>query len=405
MNWEKIRSLLKQVEAAIEIIRIAKNIKNDSVIYAGLIITQNVVDHPVMVLFSDGKKMETREYSRYLNSIKFKVRNETSYKVYWKPFEHDLAGIKKVFVSSDGIYNKINLNTLYNPDSSNYLIDQFQIILLSNTRDLLKERKSATPPQNVAELLGYPDYKSGVSGSTGVTGKLQNGSGISELLRSGVSPLPGTKDEVELIKQVLNSNNWQTTLYTGLEADENNLKKIHNPGILHLATHGFFLNDVELNRNLGEENQLMNEAMISNPLLRSGVLLAGAERGINHNSYDANPENEGSDGILTAYEAMNLNLDNSQLVVLSACETGLGENKNGEGIYGLQRAFLVAGASNLVMSLWKVNDATTQELMTGFYKTWLSGKSLTDAFRETQLQMKQKYPFPYYWGAFIMIGN
>jgi CHAT domain-containing protein/tetratricopeptide (TPR) repeat protein len=405
VNWENIRSILKPGESAIEIIRISKNIKNDSVIYAGLVITQNTIDHPVLVIFPNGIKMETREYSRYLNSIKFKIQNEASYKIYWKPFESVMTGIKKVFVSSDGIFNKINLNTLYDPDSSSYLIDQFKIILVSNTKDLLTEKKAPGQNQNIAELLGFPDYKMGIAGNQPEIDKTQNGSGISDLLRSGVSPLPGTRDEVELIQQVLNSNNWHTTLLTGAEADENNLKKIHEPGILHLATHGFFLNDVELKRNLGEDNQLMNEAMLSNPLLRSGVLLAGAERGAYHNPNDAAQPNETSDGILTAYEAMNLNLDNSRLVVLSACETGLGELKNGEGIYGLQRAFLVAGASNLVMSLWKVNDATTQELMTGFYKTWLSGKTLTDAFRETQLVIKQKYPFPYYWGAFIMIGE
>ena len=130
-------------------------------------------------------------------------------------------------------------------------------------------------------------------------------------------------------------------------------------------------------------------------MIRSGIVLAGVK----------NTEKEKTeDGILTAYEATNLDLDGTDLVVLSACQTGLGEVRNGEGVYGLQRAIMVAGANNLLMSLWKVDDDATAFLMTSFYSEW-EGQKNPDEFREIQIALRKKYPHPFYWGAFVMLGN
>jgi CHAT domain-containing protein len=138
----------------------------------------------------------------------------------------------------------------------------------------------------------------------------------------------------------------------------------------------------------------------NNPLLKSGLMLKGAGDVLAKTKFNFNIE----PGILTAYEAMNLNLDKTDLVVLSACETGLGEVHAGEGVYGLQRSFLVAGAKTLIMSLFKVSDEATQKLMVSFYRKWLETGNKRQAFIDAKKEIRNEYKDPIYWGAFVMIG-
>ena len=191
------------------------------------------------------------------------------------------------------------------------------------------------------------------------------------------------------------------------QATENALKQIEAPRILHIATHGFFLQDVERpapdSRGIGvvgTGSPLSPSAgvAVENPLLRSGLALAG------FNSRSSGSE----DGVLTALEASNLNLFGTQLVVLSACETGLGDIANGEGVYGLRRAFALAGAESQLMSLWQVSDFGTQSLMAQYYEKLTAGMGRSEALREVQLEMIEsggQYSSPYYWAAFILTGK
>jgi CHAT domain-containing protein len=192
---------------------------------------------------------------------------------------------------------------------------------------------------------------------------------------------------------------------------ESEIKSYISPNILHIATHGFFLPNQKNHNttniiNLGKIEpktlaRLSADHQLDNPMLRSGLALAGVNTWLKNRPMIK----EAEDGILTAEDVAGWNLSNTELVVLSACETGLGDIVTGEGVFGLRRAFVLAGAQTLVMSLWKVPDEQTKELMINFYNHLLEGKPRAEALREAQLAMKEKFPDPYYWGAFICQGN
>ncbi len=181
-------------------------------------------------------------------------------------------------------------------------------------------------------------------------------------------------------------------------ASEEQVKELESPKIFHIATHGFYTAAISED---DAKQMTQSEAQLTeNPLMKTGLLLKGAGDLLNKTKYNYNLES----GILTAYEAMSLNLDKTDLVVLSACETGLGEVSNGEGVYGLQRAFLVAGAKVLIMSMFKVDDDATQKLILNFYKKWLSTGNMRQSFVDAKKELRVEYPEPIYWGAFMMIG-
>ena len=239
----------------------------------------------------------------------------------------------------------------------------------------LKTKKKASTVRR-ATLIGFPDYGS-----------------------KEVAALPATKIEIEGINKTLKLAGYSATSLMQKTASEANLKSVNSPTVMHIATHGYFLKDVELS---GTGFGVHLDNATDNPLLRSGLILTGGGKTL---SGEQEPSLRSNDnGVLTAFEAMNLNLQGTSLVVLSACETGLGEVKAGEGVYGLQRAFQVAGAEALVMSLWKVDDAATQQLMTNFYSAWIKLGDKHKAFRQAQMQLMTKYKDPYYWGAFVMMG-
>ena len=372
----EIQKELKADEALVEIIRLRNfdQVFTDGCRYLALVITKGS-PQPKALLLENGTDLENKYSKTYRVSIKNKINDEQSYKQYWAPFETELKGKKNIYVSLDGVYNQLNLYTLKKP-AGDYLINQYDIILIGNPRDIvINKRKESKTTGKSATLIGFPDYGKGL-----------------------IVQLPGTKVEVDGINQVLKSGGYKVAELTQKDATETNLKSAREVSILHIATHGYFLKDVE---HTSWPIGVSADNAKNNVLLRSGLMLTGAS--------EADKSKAGLDssnnGIITSYEAMNLDLKGTNLVVLSACETGLGEIKAGEGVYGLQRAFLVAGAEAIVMSLWKVDDAATQLLMNNFYGNLMKTGDKQKAFKQAQQQLMTKFKEPYFWGAFVMMEN
>lgn len=378
IRYSQVRDLLAETEALIEIIRLREFdqvFTNDSK-YIALILKKGL-QVPIIKVLENGQQLETRYAKFYRNAIQQQIEDGYSYDQYWGPLESELQNKKVIYFSPDGVYNQINLNTLKKP-GADFVINRYDLTILGNSKDLiaLKNKKQMAPSKN-ATLLGFPDY-----GGT------------------SLAPLPGTKVEIEGVAGILKTAGYQLNVLSQNNATEGKLKAVKAPELLHIATHGYFLEDVE---KTGAAFGINLENANDNPLLRSGLMLAGAAGTVSGTSSPNLTSND--NGILTAYEAMNLNLEGTQLIVLSACETGLGEVKAGEGVYGLQRAFLVAGADALIMSLWKVDDTATQQLMKSFYANWIRLRNKQKAFKQAQLQLMAKYKEPYFWGAFVMMGQ
>ncbi len=321
------------------------------------------------------------------------------------PIAPHIQGRQHLLISPDSQLNRLPFETLLTTNGE-YLIEQYQISYLNSGRDLL--RFGVLPPSTApAVVLANPDYNTAVApGATQVahspsTPLRDRATDLSQLQ---VEPLPGTAAEVSAIAPLLPN----PTILTEANATETALKQAQQPSILHIATHGFFLANAPRpepadSRTLalggdGSRAFAFASTPIENPLLRSGLALAGFNR----------RTSGGEDGVFTALEASQLNLTGTQLVVLSACDTALGEINNGEGVYGLRRAFALAGAETQLLSLWQVDDYGTQSLMARYYKKLMAGAGRSDALRQVQLEMLNEggdYAHPYYWAAFVLAGN
>ena len=303
-----------------------------------------------------------------------------------------------LLLSPDSTLNLLPFAALVDEDD-NYLVQNYLITYLTSGRDLLRLQLNQDTQTTTPLLFANPTYSAEGVVTANNSKEENRGKRSAELSSLTFKLLPATEIEGGAIKELIP----QFELLTEQEASENNLKQTKNPEFLHLATHGFFLppepEETNNNRNNGTID-LDNQPVFStreNPLLRSGLALAG------FNQRDSGTE----DGVLTALEVTGLNLRGTKLVVTSACETGLGDVRAGEGVYGLRRAFTLAGAQSQLMSLWKVSDDGTKDLMVEYYSRIQNGEARGEALRQVQLEMIQSEDrnHPFFWAAFIPSGS
>ncbi len=444
VNWQEVQAALKPGEAAVEFVhyRYFDKKETDSTLYAALLLRPREIgtgsgdeqlkfiplfeEKQLSGLFqnistTDQASLASRLYAtRGVKPVQVQ-QFDNLYTLIWKPLEAQLGGCRKIYYSPSGILNRINLAAIPVAGQIQALADRYQLIELGSTRQLVVPT-TIKPAANDAVLFGGIAYDSDSTAMSQANAGLDSVSIASRgelsfaytdsTLRTGAwNALPFTDREVSGVEKTLKAVGFQSDTRRGFAATEEAFKTLGaggkaSPRVLHLATHGFFFPDpkstsarFETSPTFGATEPVFK--ISDHPMIRSGLILAGG----NHAWQTGKPIREGlEDGILTAYEISQMNLSNTELVVLSACETGLGDIQGNEGVYGLQRAFKIAGAKYLIMSLWQVPDKQTSLLMTTFYKKWLEEKmEIPEAFRAAQKELREAGLDPYYWAGFVLV--
>ncbi|MCK4343911.1 MAG: CHAT domain-containing protein, partial [Bacteroidales bacterium] len=396
VTYKDIRKSLRKYEAAIEFIRFRYYDKEwtDIVLYCALVLRKEY-EYPEMVLLFEEKELEKllykHAYTDEYNYIKHLYepglqKGDSLYTLTWLPLDKYLQDIKTVYISPSGLLNRIAFDAVPY-DNQHILSDKYKIVYTSSTAQITDQKKLYAKDIDKAALFGGIEYEADISQMLKEVVKYTSKDEISQIVATrgdylslinkpirGLvwTYLPGSQTEVEKIGNILSDNNKKYDLFTGISGSEEAFKDLSNysPSVLHISTHGFYFGDDERSNKISQmRDNKLQYIHSKNPLVRSGILFAGAQYVFSGNEIPFNME----DGVLTAYEVSHLNLLNTDLVVLSACQTGLGDVKGSEGVYGLQRAFKMAGVDYLLISLWQVPDYQTRELMVSFYNKWLSG--------------------------------
>lgn len=431
ITWESVRKALYPGEGAIEFVHFQYRspLKTDSIFYAAVVVRpdrekpvfirlfEESEIHSLLVIDGDRKSDYVNRLYTYPDRgfVEESTPIKSLYELIWKALEDHpdgVNGLKTIHYSMTGLLHRLNLAALAIDDEKN-LSDRYQLVQLGSTRSILNTRQPQSPV-NEAVVFGGINYD---LDSLDILAAIELGeeslmvnrgdrtiSGVDQALRQGSwSYLKWTEKESSTIRSTLQDAGIGIGSYTDADGTEEAFKSLPkrengSPGMIHLATHGYFFpdpNSVDLTQSTEVTFQLS-----ANPMIRSGLILAGG----NYAWSGRQPLTGREDGILTAYEISQMDLSNTQLVVLSACETGLGDIKGNEGVYGLQRAFKIAGVHYLIMSLWQVPDRETMQFMTTFYTHWLEEKlTVPEAFQKTQREMRDRFYNPYSWAGFVLV--
>lgn len=411
ISWNNIRNGLKSGEAAIEFVHFklmnydkGEFLKfTDTILYCALIIKPGS-KYPEMVTLFNEKDLENilgriaGSNFQYINSIygKSSEMNKELYNLIWKPIEIHIQDVKTIYISPSGLLHKISFPAIAK-NKNVFLCDLYDVEIQSSTAKVVLSDAFKLDKSYTASIFGGINYN------------------FDDSKEEVWKYLHGTKQEAESINSLFQKQNLESFVFTGDISTESKIREMATKShVLHIATHGFFFPD-PIKQFEAFESRIESEEIIfrggrgssgygmwlivknPNPLMRSGLAFSGANQIWADKYIDFE-----NDGILTAEEVISLDMRNAQLVVLSACETALGDIRGSEGVYGLQRAFKMAGAKYLIMSLWQVPDKETVEFMELFYSKLLNNNDIRKSFSETQREMRQKYD-PFFWAAFVLV--
>lgn len=416
ITWRNIQQHLTTNEAAIEFAEFhLYNGKRwtDSTWYAALLLTKSLTEPKLIPLFESSQLNNIAETGNTLNTVAAlygKQKVGTSYNLIWRPVEKYLKGITKIYFAPAGILHRIAFQALPVNDHQ-VLSDKYQLVQLNTTASVIDQSTTLIDHADKLALYGGINYYADSVALKQANVAYHNTPKSTRSLPEDITRgnvwqyLPSSATEINEIESIGKQKKYSVTILKGVSASEESIKALsaeNSPAVLHIATHGFFFADKrDEKRGTGIHNFGAGDVFkqSDDPLLRSGLLFAGANY-----AWKGKQVNGVEDGILTANEVSNLYLPNTKLVVLSACETGLGDIKGNEGVYGLQRSFKMAGVQNLVMSLWKVHDKETAEFMKYFYTNIFNQQSINDAFSNAQKIMKNKYrDQPFKWAAWTLV--
>lgn len=394
-TWQDVRAQLQPNEYAIEIIRYRKFTTKftDEIVYKALVIGKDYAT-PKVVDLANGNDLDNKFLTFYRNTSKFKIEDPYSYDSFFKPIHQVVGHGSKLYISLDGAYHLINIEALRMPNGE-YVIDKNEIVILSNTKELITRERDRVkiPSSRKALFIGNPMYYP------------QN---ITSQTHQNVNPaqnipqLEGAEKEAISVAQKFKEKGWQTDLYLWDKADEELIRNLGKSdqssySYIHISTHGFFRPPTA---STSFSSSLDTRRGADDPYTRAGLLLKnGGEIMDNQPVLNYNT----ADGIWTAKEVANQDLEGIEIIVLSACETGLGEVASGEGVYGLQRAFQSAGVGIVINSLFKVDDTVTNLFMNTMSQKYLETFNKRQALIHAKKVVRAQYPDPIYWGSFVMM--
>ena len=402
-TWRDVKQSLKHNECAIEFITYVgftkTNTETKELKYAALILTPEI-DSPIFVELCTFNQLHhillaaLVEQEIGINELYVQGEKQILYKLIWDKIDESVKNAKSIYLSPILDIQDVNWGFIPCPDGS-CLNDKYDIRIVTSTAKICNQERAH---YSDAYVYGGIEYTKGKHNSNQISYRSIVINELCDSTRNGFGFLRASGYEADQIADVLQENNIETNLIKGADADEKSFRKMdgNSPSIIHLSTHGFYL--VGFDKYTEYFDKLLSYSIKDNSMLLSGMLLADA----NSTLKASNEKTPLNDGIITAEEIAMLDLRNTELVVLSACETAIGVNLQ-EGFGGLVRAFKNAGVKSILASLWKVPDDATAKLMTSFYKLFLSGIEMHLALKMAQREVSKLYPDPYYWASFILL--